>query len=257
MEHIKSKLRPHLEKELAGIDRQDGDAVQAAYARFRSSVEAVIGKNPALQADGRGEQLRQAAEQVIAEHAPVVPASPVPAAPPPPAAAGSVRAGSRAGMLAALVLGLVIGGGLFYAATAAGMLGGARGGGSAEMQRLQESYATSRPALEDLQRYLIEIRDEVVRRQEDDPASLSGIVGSDLTNVRRLDSDLWDRRPESMPRGMSVVVQADGDGYKVLAAGPLCWAAHAMDPALVDPRRANSGGDCTHFGYWNEAGAGF
>jgi hypothetical protein len=127
----------------------------------------------------------------------------------------------------------------------------------AERKRLFENELQHLiPHMEAMAEYAARVRDEIERRQIEEPQSLEGVTDNRFVRIRDFDEDIWDDRPEGLPNGVGLVVRADRQAYKVLVSGHLCRAAFLKKPELVDPRRERAGLNCTHFGYWNEVGKG-
>lgn len=252
MDPIKFKLKRQLDRLLETVDIADREAVEGAIERFRVAVDTFLQNNPEFADDSRGARVRQAREELITEHRQLLEANPGP--PPEPervvSPSGGFRGGVVTGVLTTLALVLVV----LVAGTFNNVLDISMGA-SAERKRLFESeYLHSLPHVEAMAEYAARVRDEIERRQAEDPDSLEGVTDRRLVNLRNLDEALWEERPSGLPRGVGLVVQADRDAYKVLVTGHLCRAASLTRPELIDPERTRTGLDCTHFGYWNEAG---
>ena len=252
MDSIKQKLERQLERLMVGVDPADRAAVEGATQRFSAALDSFLRNNPEFETDGRGERLRQARDELIAEHMEALKSKPGP--PPEPeqfaAASRGFRGGFVTGLLAAFAVVVVV--------AVAGIVNNVLDisvGETAERKRLFENeFYHSIPHVEAMAEYAARVRDEIERRQAEDPESLEGVTDSRFVNIRNLDPNPWDDRPERLPRGVGLVVRADQEAYKVLVSGPLCRAAFLLRPELVDPERQRDGLSCTHFGYWNEAG---
>lgn len=252
MDSIKLKLKRQFDRLLESVDIADRAAVEDVIERFRTAVDTFLQSNPDFAHDGRGERVRQARDELIAEHRQLLETTPGPPPPTEPVVSrsGGFKGGVVTGVLAALaLLAVVVVAGTFNNVFDISM------GAVAERKRLFENeYRHSLPHVEAMAEYAARVRDEIERRQAEDPDSLEGVTDRRLVNLRNLDEALWDDRPSDLPRGVGLVVQADRNAYKVLVTGHLCRAASFARPELVDPRRSLAGLNCTHFGYWNEAG---
>lgn len=276
MDTYKDKYRQFLDKALQDVDPHDDAAIRTVFRRLRDANEKMLQKQPRLAQTADGQKLRELVEEVIAERAsaarPARPEKPVPPAktPPPasespagkpaqptPRAAPRPRARSWLPPVAGFIAGLMLAvagavGAIFFGVADISM------GAQAERKAvLEREYQRALPQLEAMLGYLARIEAEVQRRQREDPEGLESLAGERLVVVRQFDAALAAELPANQQRGTVVSLRATRDGYKILSNWILCRTAAVARPDLVDPRRAGEGLNCSHFGLWNEAGAGF
>ncbi|NMG42007.1 hypothetical protein GRZ55_22520 [Chelativorans sp. ZYF759] len=254
MDPIKLKLKRQLDRLLETVDIADREAVKGAIERFRVAVDTFLHNNPQLADDSRGDRVRQAREELITEHRQLLEANPGP--PPEPervvSPSGGFRGGFVTGVLTTLAMVLVV----LVAGTFNNVLDISMGASAERKQLFESEYVHSVPHMEAMAEYAARVRDDIERRQAEDPDSLEGVTDSSFVRIGDFDEQLWNQRPESMPRGVGLIIRADRNAYKVVVTGHLCRFAFLTRPKLVDPRRRLGGINCTHFGYWNEAGEG-
>ena len=296
MELYRQKYREYIDKILQNIDPSDQESVENAFAKLRESNEQMISRNEDWEVTGRAQLMRDALEDAIREQVPApdegyadLAVDPLsghkvsnpthdisdPIADPSygmTASATHVDSGSSAASAGHVsvtktkrpgnfLTGLAVGVGATAAAAIAVVATGLAGpnlGGQSERAALFESeYQEMLPVLDDAVRYLRTVEEEVKRRQVEDPEALTETFGRRFVSIRNLDRGLSDEITESMPRSSDILVRANETAYKVLFTWPVCRIAMLAQPDLVDPVRRGDGLHCSHFGFWNEAGASF
>jgi hypothetical protein len=119
---------------------------------------------------------------------------------------------------------------------------------------LDVRIAALQPKVDQAERFLQSAREYVERQMLEDPDGLEAKAGRDYVLFSDIaPPELMKRAPE-IPGADLLVLVADG-GYKILYLSALCTAVQLVRPVLVDPTRTVFPLGCTHFGYWNEAGA--
>lgn len=288
MSEFRRKYRLYLEKILAGIDPDEPGGVEIAYARLRAANERMLAGNPGFAETGRDAELRQAVEDVIAEHSLGGPAqedafppdarvpgpagqapesgdtslaeADVPAEPVAGEASAARAPRRRLGAILALfgfIAGLAVAGGAVAGLVRAGMVDFATGAEASRKARWEEEYRNAVPQMEAALGLLSSVEQEVRRRQREAPAELAKLAGAKLVRLRDFDERLNAEMPEGLPAGSNVVLRADAEAYKILLSGPLCRTATIARPDRIDPKRPGDGLNCTHFGFWNGPGADF
>lgn len=276
MDDYKQKYRQYLAKVLEGADPADASAIEAGYGRLRAANERMLETNPRFAETGRDQQLRDAIEEVIREHAESLqqadvvdgddhdavsqpapaplPSTPATVVAPPPAKSSS-RAGVAIGF--GFLMGIVACGVIMALTTFSGLVDISTGDVAARKAALEADYEKWRPQVEPAVAYLRKIEAEVKRRQAADPQAVNKLAGDSFIQLTRFDQKLADEMPKDFPRGANVILRANTEAYKILFSWHLCRPVSMVRPTLVDPKRAVDNLNCGAFGVWNPAGASF
>ncbi|KAB2673913.1 hypothetical protein [Brucella tritici] len=255
MEYLKAKYRTQLEKIIASKDPSETDVLNSSIAELRFINEKLIQNRDNLRDTARATQMRHALDKVAEEMR-----------------ANEARHKSAArsrisnnlgtnqftmGTLAGLTTGAILAVVSLSILQVAGIVDVAFGPDARRRVALDEQFLSDHQVIPVADAYLNKAVAAVVEMQKKSPEKLKQIAGKNFISLHKIDPKLGAEKPKALPKYSDVIVKVDQEGYKVLLNWPLCSAAKWSKPQLVDPVRKSDGNRCSHFGYWNEAGAKF
>lgn len=255
MRGLREKYKSNLEKIIAAKDPSSGRVLDDSIAELRLMNEHIIQKHADLRDTARGEQMRQAFNEVVNEFRTEETARVKLARKQhEKSLLGSLRIGNILAGMAAGGVSIVC---LFAAMQFAGIIDVALGQDAQRRLKLDRQFLSDHAAIPIANSYLMKVVKSVTDMQSQDAVRLEKIAGKRFVSLKEIDPALDKARPKQLGKYSSVIVRADRNAYKVLLNWRLCTAAKWAMPKLIDPVRGTDGDHCSHFGYWNAAGERF
>lgn len=264
----KQRYSDLIRKGVESTGRDDPDARGAVYDKLRTANEAMLAKKRDIYTASQSADIRRSLEEAIADHEkafspamfdaaeeepPVFQTAAQPAAAERP---NPRRASSRSQLAIGALAGIVIATLLGWLMATMGLLGSSVDPAQAARSEIVErGLAAADAPLRDAVAFLDQVRDEVVKRQKQDPAALEKLAGTKYIGLAAFDPELQKALPKTLPKGSAMLLRANKSSYKILLNWPLCPAVKFLRPDLVDPVRDLPGLSCAMFGVWNAPGA--
>lgn len=255
MKDLREKYKSSLEKIIASKDPSSGHVLDDSIAELRLLNERIIQQRADLRDTVRGQQMRQALNEVANEFRSAE-SNRIEAARHrhEKSLLGSIRFGSAFTGLVAGCVSLVC---VILAIEYVGIIDVAFGVDAQRRVKLDKQFLSDHAVIPAADAYLLKAVKSVTDIQSRAPAKLEKLAGKQFVSLKELDPALHKAKPAQLGKYSGIIVRADKVGYKVLMSWPLCTAAKWTKPTLIDPVRGTEGERCSHFGYWNEAGKSF